>query len=289
MAGGHGKGNDNNQLSNPVSLYVDNDQTIYITDQSNHRIMEWKWSATSGQKVAGENRQGSGIDQLSKPRNVLVDKERDSLIICDWGNRRVVRWPRRNERSIEIIISNISCRSMIMDENLSLYVTDDEMYEVKQYQRGQSQGTVVAGGNGEGNRLDQLSNHTYIFVDQEHSLYVSDYGNQRVTKWIKGAKQGIVVAGGRGQGVALTQLSKPYGVIVDQLGTVYVADGGNHRIMRWPNEAPEGTVIVAGNDAGKEMNQLNYPTDLSFDRHGNLYVVDNGNHRVQKFNIDSNI
>ena len=224
VAGGNGKGNGNNQLFNPVSLYVDYDQTVYIADQSNHRIVEWKWSATSGQVLAGRNGKGSRIDQLLNPRDVIVDKERDSLIICDWGNRRVVRWPHRVERSLVMMISNISCRDLIMTEDGSLYVVDDEKYEVRRYERGESQGTVVAGGNGTGNGTNQLSNRPYIFVDRDHSVYVSDYGNHRVLKWIKGAKQSIVVAGGEGNGTGLTQLSNPFGVIVDQLDTVYVAD-----------------------------------------------------------------
>ncbi|CAF4540414.1 unnamed protein product, partial [Didymodactylos carnosus] len=60
---------------------------------------------------------------------------------------------------------------------------------------GESQGTVIAGGNGSGNRLDQLSSPRYVFVDRDHSVYVSDYGNDRVMKWMEGAKQDMVVAG----------------------------------------------------------------------------------------------
>ena len=288
VAGGNRQGNGINQLSNPGGLYVDDDQTIYVADQSNHRIVEWKWGATSGQVVAGGNGQGSGNHQLYNPYDVIIDKERDSLIICDYGNRRVVRWPRRNGTNGETIISNIDCVGLTMDENGSLYVTDDGKDEVRRYRRGESQGTVVAGGNGRGNRLDQLSYPQYVFVDRDHSVYVSDYGNHRVMKWMEGAKQGIVVAGGQGKGNGLTQLSYPKGVVVDQLGTVYVADYGNARIMRWVKGATEGSVIVGGNGRGGQSNQLNGPVGLSFDRHGNLYVVDYGNHRVQKFNIDSN-
>jgi sugar lactone lactonase YvrE len=238
--------------------------------------------------VAGGNGQGSGAHQLSNPYDVIVDKERDSLIICDTSNQRVVRWPRRNGTSGETIISNISCSGLTMDENGSLYVTDYGKYEVRRYRRGESQGTVVAGGNGSGNRLDQLSYPYNVFVDRDHSVYVSDWGNHRVMKWVEGAKQGIVVAGGRGEGNGLTQLSYPRGVVVDQLGTVYVADQGSARIMRWVKGATQGSIIVGGNGVGGQSNQLNVPIGLSFDRHGNLYVVDNGNHRVQKFNIDSN-
>ncbi|CAF1324795.1 unnamed protein product [Rotaria sp. Silwood1] len=287
VAGGNRQGNGINQLSDPLGLYVDDDQTIYVADQSNHRIMEWKRGATSGQVVAGGNGQGSGDHQLSNPQDVIIDKERDSLIICDYLNRRVVRWPRRNGTSGETIISNIECVGLTMDENGSLYVTDVGKHEVRRYRKGESQGTVLARGNEIGNGLEQLSFPTYVFLDRDHSVYVSDRDNHRVMKWMEGAKQGIVVAGGQGYGNDLTQLLSPQGVVVDQLGTVYVADWRNDRIMRWPKEATQGSVIVGGNASGGQSNQLNGPIGLSFDRHGNLYVVDWGNHRVRKFELQS--
>ncbi|CAF4899983.1 unnamed protein product [Rotaria sp. Silwood1] len=267
VAGGNRQGNGINQLSDPLGLYVDDDQTVYVADQSNHRIVEWKRGATSGQVVVGGDGQRSGDHRLEDPTDVIIDKERDSLIICDVSNGRVVRWPRRNGTSGETIISNIYCLGLTMDENGSLYVTDVGKDEVRRYRRGESQGTVIAGGNGYGNRLDQLSYPTQVFVDRDHSVYVSDGSNHRVMKWIEGAKQGIVVAGGQGKGNDLTQLSDPRGVVVDQLGTVYVADEGNNRIMRWPKGATQGSVIVDGNASGGESNQLNYPIGLSFDRH----------------------
>ncbi|CAF1350033.1 unnamed protein product [Rotaria sp. Silwood1] len=283
VAEGNGKGSETNQLYWPWSLYVDDDQTIYVADEWNHRIVEWKSGATNEKIVAGGNGDGNGAHQLKYPQDVIIDKESDSLIISDRWNNRVVRWPRRNGTRGETIISNISCLGLTMDDNGYLYIVDVEKHEVRRYKIGDTKETVVAGGNGKGNRLDQLSDPHYVFVDRDHSVYVSDWENHRVMKWKEGAKQGIVVAGG--QGNSLTQLNYPQGVVVDQLGTVYVADSLNHRIMRWPKGATQGSVIVGGNGNGAQPNQLAAPTGLSFDRHGNLYVVDYGNKRVQKFNI----
>lgn len=288
MAGGYGSGNEINRLYQPWGLYVDDSQTIYVADYSNHRIMEWKPGAISGQVIAGGTGSGNGTHQLNCPRDVIIDKRTDSLIIADNGNRRVVLWPRRNSTNGETIISNISCIGLTLDENGFLYVVDSEKHVVRRYQPRDMQGTVVAGGNGQGNRLDQLSNPHYVFVDRDHSVYVSDSGNHRVVKWVKDAKEGIVVAGGQGQGNSLTQLSYPRGIVVDQLGTVYVSDRNNHRIMRWPKEAKQGAVIAGGNGSGRQLEQLNSPCGLSFDRRGNLYVVDNENHRIQEFYFDSN-
>jgi hypothetical protein len=93
-----------------------------------------------------------------------------------------------------------------MDKDGYLYVSNGNKHEVRRWKIGDKNGTVVAGGNGQGPRLDQLNDPGYIFVDENHSVYVSDWGNHRVMKWPKGAREGIVVAGGQGGGSDLTQL-----------------------------------------------------------------------------------
>ncbi|CAF5161557.1 unnamed protein product, partial [Rotaria sp. Silwood1] len=142
--------------------------------------------------------EGNGAHQLKFPRDVIIDKDSDSLIISDWGNKRVTQWLRRNGTRGETIISNITCGSLTKDDNGFLYVVDEGKYEVRRYKIGDTQGTVVAGGNGKGNRLDQLSKPRYVFIDRDQSVYVSDRDNHRVMKWEEGVKQGIVVAGGQG-------------------------------------------------------------------------------------------
>jgi sugar lactone lactonase YvrE len=286
VAGGNGQGNGSNQLYGPFGLYVDDNETIYVADRFNHRIVEWEFGVTSGRVVAGGNGEGDGAHQLNYPWDMIVDKERDSLIICDKENRRVVRWPRHNGgTNEETIISNIDCLGLTMDENGYLYVVDSEKHEVIRYRMGENEGIVVAGGND----LDQLFYPQFVFVDRDHSVYVSDEGNHHVTKWEDGAKEGMVVAGTNETGDSLIQLNTPKGVVVDQLGTVYVADERNHRIMRWTKENSQGSVIAGGNGQGERPDQLYHPVGLSFDRHGNLYVADDFNQRVQKFEIEQTI
>ncbi|CAF4218295.1 unnamed protein product, partial [Rotaria sordida] len=214
---------------------------------------------TNGQVVAGGNGKGNRLNQLNEPTDVLIDKETDSLIICNYASRRVVRWSRRSGTTHgEILIDNIDCWGLAMDDQRYLYISDDEKLEVRRYQIGDKNGTLVAGGNGQGDGLNQLNFPTYIFIDQQQTVYVSDWNNHRVMKWNKGAKEGIVVAGVQGYGNALTQLSEPNGLFVDTLGTIYVADTGNNRVMRWPKGAKQGTVIVGGNGYGEGANQFQH-------------------------------
>ncbi|CAF3195167.1 unnamed protein product [Rotaria socialis] len=288
IAGGNGVGGATNQLNYPFGLFLDDDQTVVIADMWNHRIMQWKNGDTmNGQVFAGGNGAGKGLNQLYCPTDVLIDKETDSLIICDWANSRVVRWSRRMDtKQGEILIDNINCYGLAMDEQRYLYVADYVKQEVRRHKLGENIGTLVAGGNGQGRGLHQFNWPTYLFVDRQQNVYVSDNYNNRVMKWNKDAKEGIVIAGGQGQGNALTQLSCPLELFVDTLGRLYVVDQENHRVMRWAQGATQGTVIAGGNGAGAGANEFNYPTGLSFDRHGNLYVADRNNARVQRFSIE---
>ena len=289
IAGGNDLGGQLNQLYEPHGIYVDNDhQCIYIADWWNHRILEWEYETKSGQVVADGNGQGDRSDQLTHPTDVIVDKMNDSLIICDRVNRRVIRLSRQNHTNEEIIISDIDCIGLTMDNNGDVYVSDLKKNEVRRWKIGEREGKIVAGGNKQGHNLNQLNRPTYIFVDQDYSVYVSDTDNHRVMKWMKDAKEGIVVAGGHGSGNSLTQLYYPEGVIVDHSGNIYIADCHNHRIMRWLKGSNKVSVVVGGNKYGKQSDQFDCPSCLSFDRHGNLYVADKNNHRIQKFDIDSN-
>jgi sugar lactone lactonase YvrE len=289
VAGGHGDGAGFQQFCRPRGLVVDDDDTVFVADWENHRIMAWKKGDNEGHVVAGGPEPGNGLHQLNLPTDVLIDKATNSLIISDCRNRRVVRWPLSNGTRGELLVDSICCYGLAMDKQGYLYVSDVEKHEVRRFQRADTKGTVVAGRNGEGGSLHQLNKPFYIFVDEEQSLYVSDFWNHRVMKWVKGAKEGIVVAGGKGHGEELTQLNGPYGVWVDDVDTVYVAEGNNHRITRWPKDETRGVVVVGGNTLGNAANKFNYPIGLSFDCRGNMYVADEYNHRVQQFKLEQNL
>ncbi|CAF1224586.1 unnamed protein product [Adineta steineri] len=284
VAGGNGRGQKLNQVIGPEGIFIDKKKNILIADYYNHRIVEWKYNAKEGQIIAGGNGRGNRMNQLNYPTDMIVDQQNHSIIIADFENSRVIQWLNQNQ---QILIKNISCSGLAMDKNGFLYVSDCSNNEVRRWRMGEynNEGIVVAGGNEEGNLLNQFNCPGFIFVDEDQSVYVSDQENHRVMKWRKGAKEGIIVAGGNGEGKNLNQLSNPQGLIVDDLGQVYVADCDNHRIMCWCKGKEEGEVVVGGNGEGNRSNQLNHPTGLSFDDEGNFYIVDAGNDRIKKFEI----
>ncbi|CAF4016255.1 unnamed protein product [Adineta steineri] len=284
VVAGNGEGHKLNQLKDPRGIFIDENKNIFTADFCNHRIVKWKYNAKEGQIVAGGNGKGNRVDQLNWPKDVVVDQQNHSIIIADFENRRVIQWLNQNQ---QILIDNIDCYGLGMDKHGFLYVSDYVMNEVGRWKMGEydNEGIVVAGGNGKGNKLNQLNYPSFIFVDEDQSVYVSDRKNDRVMKWRKDAKEGTIVAGGNGQGENLSQLFYPGGVIVDDLGQIYVADRKNHRVMRWCEGKDEGEIVVGGNGKGNQLNQFDGTMGLSFDNEGNLYVADSFNQRIQKFEV----
>ncbi len=135
-------------------------------------------------------------------------------------------------------------------------------------------GITVAGGNGAGNALNQLSNPHDVFVDNAGNLFVSELGNARVTKWAPGATLGTIVA---------TTAGEPAGVHVDASGNVYAAERSSHQVTKWAPGAISGVVVAGGNGAGDALNQLNVANDVYVDDNGNIFVADRFNHRIMKW------
>ncbi|CAF1043336.1 unnamed protein product [Adineta steineri] len=279
VAGGNEAGHKLNQLSQPRGIFIDTDKSVYIADFLNDRIVKWKLNSYNGQIIVG----GNQYNQLNHPTDIIFDNKNNSFIISDNTNKQVIRYFDKNQTNQQILVSNINCSGLTIDKNGSIYVSDCENNEVRRWKQGDKKGELVAGGNGKGNHLNQLSFPTNIFIDEDYSLYISDSSNHRVMKWKKDAKEGIVVAGGNSRGNSLKQLANVEGVIVDRLGKIYVADYWNHRVMRWCEGDKEGEIVVGGNGEGNQSNQLNGPMGLSFDNEENLYVVDRYNHRIQKY------
>ena len=95
------------------------------------------------------------------------------------------------------------------------------------------EGIVVAGGNGKGDRVTQLSFPRGVVVDQLGQIYVADQGNDRVMRWCEEAREGTIVVGGNGSGEQADQLHHPSSLTFDGDGNLHVADCGNSRIQKF--------------------------------------------------------
>ena len=289
IAGGY-RGTMTHEFQSPNGLAIDENQTLYIADCNNHRIIAWKRNATAGEVLVSGKNDHYQFNQLYYPTAVIFDQETNSLLICDDGNRRVMRYSLHAvnnttpDDEIKLVIANIDCGGLALDSNGSLYVSDYAKHEVRRYDKnGDTNGIQVAGSNQSGQNLHELNEPSYLFVDGQANLYVSDTGNHRVMKWMHESTSGIIVAGGHGNGNSLKQLSYPRGIVVDQEEDVYVVDSLNNRIVRWEKQANQGMLIDGGDRTEKADKNLNEPDGLCVDRHAAFYVADKNNNRIKLF------
>jgi sugar lactone lactonase YvrE len=179
--------------------------------------------------------------------------------------------------------TSVSPRVICKDGTGNIYVWDaNNASRVLKYAPGSNTGVTVAGGNGFGSGLNQLTNVSAMCVDASGNLYIADLTYHRVMKWVPGATAGIVVAGNNSQGNASNQLNYPTDIAVDAAGAVYVQDNNNYRIQKWLPGATSGTTVAAGSQ-GSGLNQVNNMAGIALDGSGNIYVVDLGNNRILKW------
>ncbi|CAF3182088.1 unnamed protein product [Rotaria sp. Silwood2] len=179
---------------------------------------------------------------------------------------------------------------------------------------GTSNVVVVAGGNEQGDRSDQLNAVSSVVVDKNGTMFICDYQNRRVQQWFKDDNQGQTiisdincfglamdnegslyisdldryrvikwpsgqtVAGKNGQGTALNQLESPWHIFVDQNQTVFVADILSGRVVKWPLGAKEGILVAGGSE--DPMDQVQSPSSVFVDKMGTVYILEYGDRGV---------
>ncbi|CAF1056663.1 unnamed protein product [Adineta steineri] len=84
-------GDDFDKFDEPSGVYVDEQETIYVADSRNHRVMRWLKDATNGTLIAGGNGQGSSSDQFDLPADLSLDRE-GNLYVTDMMNNRVQKF-----------------------------------------------------------------------------------------------------------------------------------------------------------------------------------------------------
>ncbi|CAF1502937.1 unnamed protein product [Adineta steineri] len=272
------------ELNYPSNISIQQDSQPFINEISIISSIKSKFNKwkQNAITVAGGNRQGQGQKLNQLLTPVGIFIDKNKNIFIADSGNNRIVEWKYNAKQGQIVAGGNGEGNRVDQLN-----DPKDKNEVRRWKMGEynNEGVVVAGGNGKGNQLNQLSYPTCIFVDEDQSVYISDRENHRVMKWRKDANQGRIVGGENGKGKNLNQLSYPQGIIVDHLGQIYVADCRNDRVMRWREGDKEGEIVAGGNGKGSQSNQLNLPIGLSFDNEENLYVADYSNNRIQKFEI----
>ncbi|CAF1073124.1 unnamed protein product [Adineta steineri] len=141
VAGGNIKGNQLNQLNHPTFIFVDKDQSVYVSDQNNNRVVKWRKDAKEGTVVVEGNDDGSDLDQLFYPQGVIVD-DLGQIYVADSMNDRVMRWCEGKEEGEIVVGGNGEGNQpnqlnyptgLSFDDEGNLYVTDSRNHRIQKF------------------------------------------------------------------------------------------------------------------------------------------------------------
>ncbi|CAM4938064.1 unnamed protein product [Rotaria socialis] len=214
-------GSDLRSLRYPVSIFIDNNDTLYVVDRDNHRIVKYFVNTSTGVLVAGTGTPGSTASELSSSKDVAIDQY-GAVIVADSNNYRIQSFLSGIITSGSTLpfnsLSNVlgQMRDLRINVNNEVYVTNSNQRQVTKYFPFNVIGVSIAGGNEPGNSANQLSTLYGNFINESSSLYVVDTGNNRIQKFLSGSTTGITVADTTHvSGSTSTLLSEPNAVIAD--------------------------------------------------------------------------
>ena len=263
--GGSGDG----QIEWPVSVAIDKDENIYISDEGLHRISifnkQWQFIGKWGVK-------GRGQGEFDRPAGIAFDRE-DNLLVVDSLNNRVQRYTRdgvflgawggegvgRGEFNRPWGITT--------DQAGNVYVAD---WRNDRIQKFDSDGRYLAGFGTSGDGDGQFNRPAGVAVGHGGEIYVADWGNERVQVLGPEGDFRFTIRGEAG----LSKWAMDY----------FISNQDELREREAANLEPELGPISARSPAEQSANiekLLWGPTSVKIDPRGRICIVDSCRHRIQ--------
>jgi len=278
-------------LNEPTAVVVaDENDTMYVVDSGNNRLMKYKKGSNIGQQVNISTNTNDG--NLSNPQDIAIG-ESGAIYISEAGKNRIVKWT-FDPPNIEVLANISNPMGLYLNE------TTDELYVVRngsvnysavmRYDLNSLEGEEVAAGEYPSRSpltLLGLYSPVGVYVDRNESIFVAELSGHRITKWLPKEYPGQKVAGTENCGLNLSELCNPTSVILDDTDTMYITDMKNNRILRWAKNAEQGECIlgcpiISGNTTTYPLNR---PYDATFDSKLNFLVVERYMHRIKRFDF----
>jgi len=79
------------QLSNPNSIALEPNGTLYILDTNNYRVMKYLPGEPLGFPVAGSGVSGTTLDRIGTSYNMALDQQ-SNIYVSESSNHRVTKW-----------------------------------------------------------------------------------------------------------------------------------------------------------------------------------------------------
>ncbi|CAF1355118.1 unnamed protein product [Adineta steineri] len=246
----------------PTAIFININNTIYVTNQKNNAILIWDEENVTPTKIISGN--------FTEPSSLFVTTNGDIYIDGGVENGRVQKWSAEINNFITVMNVSSSCWGLFVDINDTLYCSMPRHHQVVKRSINDAVMTsncVAAGTGVRGTASNRLDGPLGIFVDVNLDLYVADCSNNRVQLFQPGESNGITIPIDETV-IPKIKLTCPSGIILDAEKYLFIVDSGNHRIVG--SDLNGFRCLVGCYGKGSQSNQLSSPSSFSFDHFGNI-------------------
>lgn len=244
----------------PDGAVVASDGTIYISDQSNHKIRKFTTdgmvSNFVGTNTAGYV-DGNGTNaRFNYPAAMAIDTQ-DNLYVADWGNHCI--------------------RKITPTGDVTTYA-----------------GIGGVSGDLDGNTtIAKFNGPTGLCLDNFGNVYVADYSNHKIRKIdVLGnviTFVGTGIAGNVDGNASNATLNLPAVVAFDGIENFYVTDSGNRKVRKIDAQGNVTTFAGTGEggavDGVASVASFRALTGIIAKNETEFYVTDYNNHKIRKIKI----
>ena len=253
-----GGGTDDGKFTWPVSLIIDGEENLYVSDEALHRITKL---SKDGEFLDKWGEQGDGDGQLNRPSGMAFDAE-ENIYVSDALNHRVQKFTKDGKFLMKWGEHGVGEGQLDMpwgitvDEMGDVYVVDWRNDRIQKFTAdGEFIFALGRSGNGDG----EFNRPTGIEVDRDGDIYVADCGNDRV------------------------QLFSAEGRYVEQfIGDASLSKSARAYLMT--NPLPLRLREMAKLEPQKRLRE---PKSVRVDDEGRMYVADFRSFRVQVYQKDA--
>ena len=271
--GGTGDG----ELWWPVSIAIDGDGKVFISDEALHRISIFDKDM---QFLAKWGVKGNGQGEFNRPAGIVFDRD-DNLLVVDGTNNRAQRYTKDGKFLGEWGQAGTGDGEFNLPWGINVdgagdvYVADWRNDRVQKFDaRGNYLATFGESGRGDG----QFHRPAGVAVDRDGDIYVADWGNERVQVL---GPDGTFIAKLRGD-AGLSKWSEEYfKVNEDEMEERLKADL-EPELDLWPDDDP-------GEESANIEKLFWGPTSVKIDGEGRILVVDSARYRVQVYQKEARL
>ena len=280
-------------LNAPRSLAFAKDDTFYVADSRNHRVVHFD---TEGKIL---NEWGTFADGVSipvasgtfnEPWGIAVGPD-GSVYVTDTWNHRIEKFTSAGKFITawgifgqgETPESFYGPRGLAIDAEGRVYVTDTGNKRIVVFD---ANGKSITEFGSAGLDPGQFDEPVGIAIDRNGTVYVVDTWNQRVQTFTPIETDGNLtfvpdkqwdVYGWFGQSLD----NKPFIAVNDELH-VFITDPDGYRVMEFDQN---GLLIRTWGDFGDTESSFGLSSGIAMDHEGHVWVTDSVNNRVMRFTL----